>query len=90
MLVSYGRLGDGCLVLFRLWRGRRPAGGFFHRSVALHVAAHQQSLVVFKRTGVSLLLGDAQFRKQVDDEVGLDFQLPGKLVDANFTHTMRL
>ena len=88
-LASVPNLGRRFFVFLGLW-SRPTARGFFHRGFAPQVPAHQQSLVVFERTGVSLLLGDAQFRKQVDDGVGLYFQLPGKLVDANFTHTMRL
>jgi hypothetical protein len=33
-----------------------------------------------------LLFGDAEFRKAVQDFVGLDFQLSRQLVDSNLLH----
>ncbi len=34
-----------------------------------------------------LLIFDAQLRQQIDNDIGLDFQLARQLIDANFTHT---
>ena len=45
-----------------------------------------QNHIVFQRTGVGLLLLDPELGQQVKDYVGLDFKLPGQLIDANFTH----
>jgi hypothetical protein len=42
--------------------------------------------VVFQRTGVRLLLGDANFRQHVENGFALYFQLSGQIVDSNFTH----
>ena len=39
--------------------------------------------VVVDRTGVGLLLGDAQLREPVQDLVGLDLKLTGQLVNPN-------
>jgi len=38
---------------------------------------HLLSFVVFKRTGVRLLLGDAHFRERIENGFTFDFQLPG-------------
>jgi hypothetical protein len=76
----FGRLSDGKANPLRCPNRRFPA----------QAAPHQQSLVIFQRAGMRLFLGDAEFRKHFDNRVGLDFQLPGQLVDSNFTHTMRL
>jgi hypothetical protein len=50
-------------------------------------AAEIQHHVVVERTGVRLLVGDAQFRQQLQNDVRLDFEFSSQLVDANFTHT---
>jgi len=52
-----------------------------------HPAAEIQHHVVVERTGVRLLVGDAQFRQQLQNDVRLDFEFSSQLVDANFTHT---
>jgi hypothetical protein len=86
-----GRMLGSCkFLLIRLRLGRTPASGFLHRGFPSQAPPHQQSLIVFQRAGVGFLLRDAQLRKYLNDCVGLDFQLPGQLVDANFTHTLRL
>ena len=38
------------------------------------MAAYLVGLVVFKRTGMSFLLGDAHFRQSVKNGLALDFQ----------------
>jgi hypothetical protein len=57
------------------------------RAGSCHSAAEIQHHVVVERTGVGLLIGDAQFRQQLQNDVRLDFEFPSQLVDANFTHT---
>jgi hypothetical protein len=47
----------------------------------------QQSLVVFERARMGLLIGDAEGGQEVDDHARLHFQLTGQLIDANFAHT---
>jgi hypothetical protein len=42
--------------------------------------------MIFQGTGVGFLLGDADQRKRVENGFAFDFQLSGKVVDANFTH----
>jgi hypothetical protein len=44
------------------------------------------SFVLFQRTGVSFLLGHSDKRKRIENGFTLDFQFPGKIVDANLTH----
>jgi hypothetical protein len=89
-LVNLFRFLSGRSLLFRLGGQRAAAGRFFNCGLPSQTPPHQQSLIVFQRTGVGLLLRDAQLGKHVDYRVGLHFQLPGQLVDANFTHTLRL
>jgi len=50
-------------------------------------AAEVQHDIIIERTGVRLLLGDAQFRQQLQNDVRLDLEFSSQLVDANFTHT---
>jgi hypothetical protein len=38
------------------------------------------------RTGVALLIGDADGGQEVDHTFALDFELPGQIIDANFFH----
>jgi hypothetical protein len=45
-----------------------------------------QGYVFIDRAGVGFLLGDAEFRKPLEDLVSLDFQFPRQLVDANLLH----
>jgi len=52
-----------------------------------HSPAKLQGNVVVERTGMRLLIHDAQFRQQVQNHVRLDFKFSGQLVNANFTHT---
>jgi hypothetical protein len=51
------------------------------------VAPYQQGLVVFERTRMGLLIGNAERGEEVDDHARLHFQLAGQLIDANFAHT---
>jgi hypothetical protein len=51
------------------------------------MAPDQQCLVVFEGARMSLLVGDAERREEVDDHARLYFQLSGQLIDANFAHT---
>jgi hypothetical protein len=45
-----------------------------------------QRHVLIHRAGMRLLLLHTQFRQQVDDNAGLDFQFPCQLVDSDFLH----
>src|ERR1700683_47957 len=44
---------------------------------------HQYGVLDINRAGVRLLLGDANLREILDQHLGFDFELPGKLVDSN-------
>ena len=70
--------------LARLRAGARAGdGGFGSRRGN---GAHLLRFVVFERTGVRLLLGDTNFRKNVENRLAFDFQLPSQIVDSNLTH----
>ena len=63
-------------VLGRGWRfaaGAKMSSDFF-------------GLVLLQRTGMRLLLGDPQLRKDIGDRLAFDFQLSGQIVDSNLTH----
>jgi hypothetical protein len=49
--------------------------------------AERQRNFVIERTGVGLLVGDTQYGQEIDDDVGLDLQLAGQLVNSDLTHT---
>jgi len=53
-----------------------------------HADANLQRDVIVERAGMRLLIGDAQFGQNVENDVGLDLKLAGQLVDADFTHTV--
>jgi len=59
----------------------------FGNATTRNSAAEVQHDVIIERTGVRLLLGDAQFRQQLQNDVRLDLEFSSQLVDANFTHT---
>jgi hypothetical protein len=44
---------------------------------------HELGMVQIERARVSLLLGDTNFREIIDQDLGLDFELPGQLVNAD-------
>jgi hypothetical protein len=80
LLYNFG-LGhsDGRRTLgFRLCRGCLPA--------ALNAPADQFRDGLINGAGVGLLLGDAESRQHIDNLVRRDLELPGQLVDADFTH----
>jgi len=47
---------------------------------------HQFCFVLFQRTGVRLLLGNAHRGQRVKNFSAFDFQLTGQIVDSNLTH----
>jgi len=65
-------------------RGARAGRGSF--GARFKNGAHLLSLVVLERTGVRLLLGDTSFRKNVENCLAFNFQLPSQIVDSNLTH----
>lgn len=42
--------------------------------------------IFVNRAGVGFLLDNTQFREQLQNFVGLDFQLPSQLVNSNLSH----
>jgi hypothetical protein len=70
--------------------GRRPvrAGRLSARGSAASAEdlAEFVGYIVVHRAGVSLLLGDAQFREFVDQFMSLDLQLPRQHVNADLVH----
>jgi hypothetical protein len=74
-------------VLRRLWFA--PFADWlrwFTKHAGRYALPDLQRYVVVERTGMRLLIGDAQFWKQIQNDVRLDFELPSQLVDANLTH----
>jgi hypothetical protein len=88
--LAHAPLSDWRFVLHDGHRGTLPPRRLFHRRLASEAPPHYDHLIVFERTGMRLLLGDAQFREHLEDRAGFNFQFPSQLVDANFAHTLRL
>jgi hypothetical protein len=65
--------------------GARGAGG---RGLGrrVKVSPYLFGLVVLKRTGMGLFLGDSDFRKDIENSLAFDFQFPRQIVDSNLTH----
>ncbi len=87
---AHALLGDRSFIVEDGHRGALAPRGFFHCRFASQPPTDQQHLVVFQRTGMRLLVGDSQIRKQLQNRAGFNFQFPSQLVDANFAHTLRL
>lgn len=62
--------------------------GLLGFSACSNAIPDRQGSVIFNRTGMGLFISDTQFRQKVDNRAGFDFQLPGKFVDSDFTHTL--
>jgi len=63
--------------------------GFFSRQVRYVETVEPPQLdgyVLVDGAGMRLLFGHAQFRQPIQNLMGLDFQLPSQLVDANLFH----
>jgi hypothetical protein len=79
------------VVSGRFMRLAAPLGFFsaqtFPGQASRHPLAELQRDVVVERTGVRLLVHDAQFRQHVQNDTRLDFEFSSQLVNANFTHT---
>ena len=52
------------------------------------VFPHLYRLMVFNGTGMSLLLGDSDFLKYIENSFTLNFQLPCQIVDSNLAHPL--
>jgi hypothetical protein len=63
---------------FRRLRGRLPR--------TAQVRPHFFGFVFFERAGVSLLLGDSDYREHIQNGFALDFQFSCEIVDSNLTH----
>ena len=74
-------LGFDLVVAAGCARGARAGRGSF--GARFKNGAHLLSLVVLERTGVRLLLGDTSFRKNVENRLAFNFQLPSQIVDSN-------
>ena len=66
-------------------RPGRPAGGLC-RAGSAEAGTDFFRFMVFKRTGMALLLGDSNFRKHIENRLTFDFQLPCQIVDSNLAH----
>jgi hypothetical protein len=58
-------------------------GGSLLGRKGLEVLAHQLGVIEIKRARVRLLLRDADFRQILDQDLGLDLQLPGQLINPD-------
>jgi hypothetical protein len=47
------------------------------------VLPHELGFIEIERTRVGLFLGDADFRQKVDQDLGLDLEFAGQLVNAD-------
>jgi hypothetical protein len=86
-VLGSGRLSGSGMVFGRVRLGL----GFESRpsTAARHVTPNDQSQVVVKRAGMSLLVVDAEFREKVEYNARLHFELACQLIDPNFAHTVR-
>jgi hypothetical protein len=50
------------------------------------MGANLLRLVVFKRTGMRLLFGDAHLGQHIENCFTFDFQLSGQIVNSNLAH----
>jgi hypothetical protein len=57
--------------------------------ITVNPAANLEYDVIVQRTGMRLLLAHSQFGQQIENHVGLYFQLAGQLVDADLAHKRR-
>jgi len=80
------RLGDVGQTEGRLGLHRRLAHRRAAAALATQVVPYLFGLIGLDRAGVRLRLGDANRRQSIQDGLALDFQLPCKIVDANFAH----
>jgi hypothetical protein len=73
------------LVSFGAARSLRPAAG---RRLAgrAETGSYLFRFVLFKRTGMTLFLGDSHFWKHVENRLTLNFQLSRQIVDSNLAH----
>ena len=54
------------------------------------VFSHPDRFMVFNGAGMSLFLGDSDFRKYIENSFTLNFQLPCQIVDSNLAHPLFL
>ena len=74
---------------FDFFFAARSAGRFGRRRCFRRCAempAHFFCFVVFQRTGMGLLLGDAHFQQDVENSLAFNFQFPGEIVNSNLAH----
>jgi hypothetical protein len=91
MLNRSGFMPRGLFILldgFGLGNGDGGVGFAPHGSASatLHPLPDYFRHRLINRAGVGFLLGDTELGQHVDDGVRGDFQLPGELIDSNFTH----
>ncbi len=65
---------------------RRPGRRGLCLSSSAEVSPHFFCFVFFDRTGMRLLLGDADYYQDIENRSTFNFQLPGQIVDSNLTH----
>jgi hypothetical protein len=66
--------------------GTRRLGGSLGFAGATNMGPHLRGFVFFNGTGMGLLLGDANRRQSIENDLAFNFQLSGQIVDSNLTH----
>jgi len=86
-LGNMGQIDFGLDLVRFAASGTRASGGSGLRFGACpKMGPHFLRFMVFKRTGMRLLLGDTDFRENVENSFTFDFQLPSQIVNSNLAH----
>jgi hypothetical protein len=87
-IARLGNLGKVDLGLDPLGFGAAGTGrlGGLGFAGATNMSTHLFGFVLFNGTGMGLLLGDADGSQCIENDLALDFQLSGQIVDSNLTH----
>jgi hypothetical protein len=87
-IAGLGDVGEINLGLSALGIG--PGGASRLRTLAvartLEMRAYFFCFIVFKRTGMRLLLGDTHRGQHVENRFAFDFQFSSQIVNSNLTH----
>ena len=89
-IARFGDVRKVDLSLYYFFALRANRSGSLGRSrrfpTGTKMSPYLRCLVLLQRTGMRLLLGDPQLRKDVGNRLAFDFQLSRQIVDSNLTH----
>src|SRR6476660_5014049 len=71
-------------------RGTRRSTRTLRLADRAEMFTYLDRFVVFNGTGMSLLLGDSDFLKYIENSFTLNFQLPCQIVNSNLAHPLFL